>query len=145
MRRPLAGDLKSCHSIERDLVLFISADVLKKRGNSDGKNFQKSAHCHPWNNSWSELMKSESSNLTFWIVIAVAAACAFSALLMHETRYASPRQLKVSSNTPILIPCIGFAISALPLSAEIVMAAMRIDCAPPGNVSKSLSVALARG
>jgi hypothetical protein len=29
----------------------------KQRENPDGKDFQKSAHCHPRNYSWSELMK----------------------------------------------------------------------------------------
>jgi hypothetical protein len=40
------------------------------------------------------------------------------------------------------MPCIGFAISALPPSAAIVSAARQIDLAPSGKLSNSFSAAL---
>jgi hypothetical protein len=40
------------------------------------------------------------------------------------------------------MPCIGFAISALPPSAAIVRAARQIDLAPSGKVSNSFNAAL---
>jgi len=40
------------------------------------------------------------------------------------------------------MPCIGFAISALPPSAAIVSAARQIDRAPSGNVSNYFNAAL---
>ena len=57
----------------------------------------------------------------------------------HAERIA--RKDKAISNTPDPIPCIGFAMSALPPSAAIVRVARHIDLAPSGNVSNSFSAA----
>jgi len=53
-----------------------------------------------------------------------------------------PLNGRAISITPDSIPCIGFAMSALPPSAAIVKAARQIDLAPSGNESNSLSAAL---
>ncbi len=58
----------------------------------------------------------------------------------HAERIA--RNGSAISNTPDPMPCMGFAMSALPPSAAIVRAARQIDLAPSGNVSNSFSAAL---
>src|ERR1035441_4960140 len=59
-----------------------------------------------------------------------------------DHRKALARNYRAISNTPDLIPCIGFAMSALPPSATIVSANRKTDLASSGRVSNSPSAAL---